>query len=50
MSANAVSLPNAENKSGAQAKPERKPRAISWAEFQNRYLSKEDGYKYEWVN
>ncbi|WP_373549175.1 Uma2 family endonuclease [Haliscomenobacter sp.] len=50
MSANTVSLPNAENKTGAQAKPERKLRAISWAEFQTKYLSREDGYKYEWVN
>lgn len=25
-------------------------RYISWKEFKSRYLSREDGYKYEWVN
>ena len=26
------------------------PRQISWAEFQKRYLSREDSFKYEWVD
>ncbi len=26
-----------------------KPKAITWEVFQNRYLSREDGYTYEWV-
>lgn len=26
------------------------PRRIGWPEFEKRYLSREDGYKYEWVN
>lgn len=26
------------------------PKKISWEEFQRRYLSREDQYKYEWVN
>lgn len=28
----------------------RAPRRITWQEFEKKYLSKEDGYKYEWVN
>ncbi|MDO8366568.1 MAG: Uma2 family endonuclease [Saprospiraceae bacterium] len=26
------------------------PRLIKWSEFEKRYLSREDGYKYEWIN
>ncbi len=26
------------------------PKKISWSEFQNRYLTREDKYKYEWLN
>jgi hypothetical protein len=26
-----------------------KAEGISWAEFQKKYLAREDGYKYEWV-
>lgn len=26
------------------------PKTLSWQEFKNRYLSREDQYKYEWVN
>ena len=26
------------------------PRKISWAEFQKKYLSREDNFKYEWVD
>lgn len=33
---------------GRQAKPA--PRQITWREFKSRYLRREDGYKYEWVN
>lgn len=29
--------------------PEAPPKRISWADFQRKYLSREDGYKYEWV-
>lgn len=25
-------------------------KAISWTDFQRRYLRREDGYKYEWIN
>ena len=28
----------------------KKMRKISWESFQKRYLTKEDGYKYEWLN
>ncbi|TAK37699.1 MAG: Uma2 family endonuclease [Saprospiraceae bacterium] len=28
----------------------KQPRRISWQEFQNRYMERENGYKYEWVN
>jgi len=28
----------------------KKKRKISWETFEKRYLSKEDGYKYEWLN
>ena len=27
-----------------------KPSHISWADFQRKYLTREDGYKYEWLN
>ena len=27
-----------------------KPPYLSWSSFQRRYLSREDGYKYEWLN
>jgi len=30
--------------------PQRKPRKISWETFQKKYLSKEDKYKYEWLD
>ena len=30
--------------------PAKSPKKISWEEFQRRYLSREDQYKYEWVN
>ncbi len=30
--------------------PPKQPRRISWQEFQNRYMERENGYKYEWVN
>jgi len=26
------------------------PKRISWADFQKKYLPREDGYKYEWLN
>ena len=28
----------------------RAPRKISWETFQKKYLTREDGYKYEWLN
>jgi len=28
----------------------KEPRLIKWSEFDKRYLSREDGYKYEWIN
>jgi Uma2 family endonuclease len=28
----------------------RKVKGISWADFQKKYLDREDGFKYEWVN
>ena len=28
----------------------KQPRLIKWSEFEKRYLSREDGYKYEWLN
>lgn len=34
----------------AQQKAARAGKPISWEAFQRRYLSREDGYKYEWVN
>jgi Uma2 family endonuclease len=30
--------------------PAKSSRRISWEEFQNRYLQREDNFKYEWVN
>lgn len=33
-----------------QGAPNGKTRPISWNEFQKRYLDREDGNKYEWVN
>ncbi|HRI59568.1 MAG TPA: Uma2 family endonuclease, partial [Saprospiraceae bacterium] len=32
------------------ASPAKSPKKISWEEFQRKYLSREDRYKYEWVN
>jgi Uma2 family endonuclease len=26
------------------------PKPVSWQEFQRKYLQREDGYKYEWIN
>ena len=31
-------------------KPICQPKRISWSEFEKRYLSRENGYKYEWLN
>lgn len=33
----------------ASAVAKRSPRRIKWLEFEKRYLSREDGYTYEWV-
>ncbi len=30
--------------------PTKSPKLISWEDFSRRYLSREDGYKYEWLN
>ncbi|HFA49128.1 MAG TPA: Uma2 family endonuclease, partial [Bacteroidetes bacterium] len=30
--------------------PKKKPKKISWKAFQKEYLTREDGYKYEWLN
>jgi len=32
------------------AAAKKQPRLIKWSEFEKRYLSREDGYKYEWLN
>lgn len=34
----------------AVSTPAKSPKKISWEEFQRKYLSREDQYKYEWVN
>lgn len=39
-----IKAANQDKKGAAQ------PKKISWSEFQNRYLSREDKYKYEWLN
>lgn len=31
-------------------KPSATQKSISWADFQKKYLSREDNYKYEWLN
>lgn len=49
MSTQSVSLPDYEPQLAVK-KTQRKPRLISWGEFQNKYLSREDAYKYEWGN
>lgn len=49
MSSQSVSLPGHPQEL-AVGKAQPKPRLISWEEFQNKYLSREDAYKYEWVN
>ncbi len=36
--------------SGIQPVPAKTPPKITWEEFQRKYLSREDRYKYEWVN
>jgi len=53
-------IPVMQNTSLSQTSPQSKlqatpgqaktPRRIGWSEFEKRYLSREDGYKYEWVN
>ncbi len=50
-----VSKPDTVLKAAPQPKPRAAPRAvkpprrIGWSEFDKRYLSREDGFKYEWV-
>lgn len=44
---NATAEASAKLTSSPQQRPIRK---ISWSEFQRKYLSREDGYKYEWLN
>lgn len=44
---NATAEASAKPTSTPQQRPIRK---ISWSEFQRKYLSREDGYKYEWLN
>ena len=47
-----TSLSQTSPQSKLQATPgqAKTPRRIGWSEFEKRYLSREDGYKYEWVN
>ena len=35
---------------GKIEKQENSPKKITWEQFERRYLSREDGYKYEWVD
>ncbi|MEQ1745587.1 MAG: Uma2 family endonuclease [Saprospiraceae bacterium] len=34
----------------ASSAPKQPPRRIKWSEFEKRYLAREDGYTYEWVD
>lgn len=34
----------------ARAAVRKEPRRITWAEFERKYLTREDGFKYEWTN
>jgi Uma2 family endonuclease len=45
-----VVKPAPQPKHRAASRPVKPPRRIGWAEFDKRYLSREDGYKYEWVH
>ncbi len=38
------------NGTSLHAMPPKPPKLISWEDFGRRYLSREDGYKYEWLN
>ena len=44
----AIALKHTKNKAFQTAVKEKK--SITWAAFQQRYLLREDGYTYEWVN
>lgn len=33
-----------------KARPKKNPKPITWEVFQRKYLTKEDGFKYEWLN
>lgn len=40
----------ATQKVAKNAAAKKEPRLIKWSAFDKRYLSREDGYKYEWIN
>ncbi len=46
----AISAKKAVNPVVFQGKAIEKPRKISWPDFQKKYLDREDGFKYEWVD
>jgi Uma2 family endonuclease len=43
-------LPTTTHTPTTPAVPNGRPKYISWADFQRKYLTREDGYKYEWLN
>ncbi|MFN0013314.1 MAG: Uma2 family endonuclease [Saprospiraceae bacterium] len=55
MSASSATKPAFQTTSIVQSGPassasKRRPRRIKWSEFEKRYLRREDGYTYEWVD
>jgi Uma2 family endonuclease len=51
MSATAtLKAPRTLSKKVATSSRTTKPRLVSWTEFENKYLTREDNFKYEWVN
>ncbi len=43
-------VPNIVSTMATPAVAKKQPRLIKWQEFEKRYLSREDGFKYEWVH
>ncbi len=46
----AIAAPNVKTQTAAIPNGAKVPKKITWEEFQRKYLSREDNFKYEWVN
>ncbi len=46
----AIAAPKVKTQTAAIPNGAKVPKKITWEEFQRKYLSREDNFKYEWVN